>query len=291
MKAIVSIAFFIGLWCIFPQSTHARQQELPNHLLWKISGNELTEPSYLFGTIHIMPKKQFEFPRALKKKVKSADALVTEIPMDLSFSEQMQMASDILLPDNQTLPDLIPDSLYEQYYHLLVHELEIKEKKLARYNKLKPFGAYSAVLLEVIGKSKSYEQELTKQAKRAGIEMLGLETWEFQLGLFDTIPIARQVELFYTEDFREEFYQMTDLYQKQNLQGLYEMIVQNSEFKQIEQELLTKRNKKWVPQLQEWMPEKQLFIAVGAGHLPGPNGLIHLLRKAGYTLEPVPVKW
>ena len=51
--------------------------------------------------------------------------------------------------------------------------------------------------------------------------------------------------------------------------------------------LLTNRNKNWVKKIKPIMDSKNLFIAVGAGHLGGEQGLIDLLRKEGYEVEGV----
>ena len=51
--------------------------------------------------------------------------------------------------------------------------------------------------------------------------------------------------------------------------------------------LLYDRNANWAKKLNELMPKGGLVIAVGAGHLPGSKGVISLLRKAGYQVQPV----
>ena len=51
--------------------------------------------------------------------------------------------------------------------------------------------------------------------------------------------------------------------------------------------LLINRNKNWIPEISKYAKEKPTFFGVGAGHLPGENGVINLLRKAGYTVKAV----
>jgi hypothetical protein len=51
--------------------------------------------------------------------------------------------------------------------------------------------------------------------------------------------------------------------------------------------LLYNRNRKWAKALDSLLPAKSLLIAVGAGHLPGKKGVIALLKKEGFTVEPV----
>jgi uncharacterized protein YbaP (TraB family) len=93
----------------------------------------------------------------------------------------------------------------------------------------------------------------------------------------------------------KEMKEMIKLYVNQDLQGLYNYVTASFvEFekdpKKIDEmlaKMLTNRNKKWIPLLSNWMQEKSLLIAVGAGHLAGDEGVINLLKRQGYTVEPV----
>ena len=81
---------------------------------------------------------------------------------------------------------------------------------------------------------------------------------------------------------------MQERYRTQDVDALYDMIhKEGGEIAKEEERFLNHRNRNWVPQIIEMISEKKTFIAVGAGHLGGPNGLIRLLEKEGYTLEPV----
>ena len=81
---------------------------------------------------------------------------------------------------------------------------------------------------------------------------------------------------------------MLNFYKKQQMDSLKTM-VGKSEFgsDKYDDLLLNNRNKNWVKQLKEIMKNKSVFVAVGAGHLVGDAGLISLLKKAGYNVEPL----
>ena len=111
--------------------------------------------------------------------------------------------------------------------------------------------------------------------------------------MFDSIPYDVQAkELLKSIDslatYRRYFDTMVTVYKQQRLDELAKQM-NDPEFGMAEQQdvLLDRRNKNWVDQLKLLMKEKSLFVGVGAGHLPGEQGLIQLLRKAGYTVEPV----
>ena len=88
--------------------------------------------------------------------------------------------------------------------------------------------------------------------------------------------------------YRQYFDTMLTVYKKQHLSEM-ETLFNKSEFGMEENKelLLDNRNKNWVAQLNKIMKTKGVFVAVGAGHLPGKAGVIALLKEEGYTLRPL----
>jgi uncharacterized protein YbaP (TraB family) len=126
----------------------------------------------------------------------------------------------------------------------------------------------------------------------------GLETVEDQVNVFEKIPYADQakalVELIKeikkdSNSGKAEFKKLLDLYLAQDIDGM--VVMSGEEFfgdlENGEAELLTNRNQKWIPKIKAMSKEKPTFYAVGAAHLGGPNGVIRLLMKEGYSLKPV----
>ena len=137
------------------------------------------------------------------------------------------------------------------------------------------------------------ETELVKMAKEDGKEIRGLETMQFQASVFDSIPYEWQAkELLKNIDsfsvYKNEFDTMLAFYKAQQLDSL-KNIISKSEFgsDQYSDLLLNNRNKNWVSQLKKIMQNESVFVAVGAGHLVGDSGVINLLRKEGYKVEPL----
>jgi len=116
---------------------------------------------------------------------------------------------------------------------------------------------------------------------------------EFQAGLFDSIPYETQAkELINYIDSSDQNKQMTrqlvDLYTKQDLDGIDELSrKEDGGMSGYMDLLLYARNRKWAKNLDSLLGKRSLLIAVGAAHLPGTGGVIDLLRKEGYTVEPV----
>jgi uncharacterized protein YbaP (TraB family) len=140
------------------------------------------------------------------------------------------------------------------------------------------------------------EQVIMQHAKEHDKNIKGLETMAFQAGILDSIPYKLQAEqlLQYInetskgENGNSELSQMWKAYNEQDLDKLEELLVKSdigiNNYTDI---LLYRRNNNWVTRLKSLLPRKSLLVAVGAGHLPGEQGVINLLRKAGYTLTPV----
>ena len=132
-----------------------------------------------------------------------------------------------------------------------------------------------------------------KMAKEQGKEIIGVETLEEQLAVFDKIPYKKQAELLVQgitdiDKSKKEFAQMIAAYKKQDLDG-FEKIFKESEqgLDEFADVLLLQRNKSWIPVIEREAKEKPTFFAVGAGHLGGKQGVIQLLRQQGYTVKPV----
>lgn len=267
-----------------------------NSLLWEISGNGLSQTSYIFGTIHMIPKKDYFFTPEMQSAFNSCHTLVIEADMfSLKLADQIKLASKVILPDHKTIQDYMDSTEYLQFKQVLIDSLGIKEKTIdKRYNRIKPFFLSALLLQKYVGKTKTYEEELYKASKKQKMELIGLETLEFQMSLADSITIEEQVEGI-NEDIAEisQYYEMVRLYKKQDLYGLNQMSIEelrtesDTNFMNL---IITERNKNWIPKIKQYTKKNACFIAVGALHLAGNDGVIELLRKEGYSVTAVGVE-
>jgi len=137
------------------------------------------------------------------------------------------------------------------------------------------------------------EQELLKSAAKDKKEIKGFETIAFQSSVFDSIPYATQARSLLNSidsinQYKLYFDTMLTVYKSQQIDKI-EAMFNKPEFGLQEgmEFLLDKRNINWVNQLNKILPQQNIFMAVGAGHLVGDKGLIALLKKEGYTLRPI----
>ena len=262
-----------------------------NSLLWEVSGNGLAHPSYLFGTFHLMCKDDIHLSKQLKTALAQSDTVYMEMDMD----DPSTMLGGLLfmnMKDGKTLEQLYTPAEYKKVkafftdsLHTPISFLQSMKPMLLEallYPKLMPCKSVSGV-----------EEELLKIAKQEKKEIKGLETMEFQASVFDSIPYAEQAkELLNAIDslssYKTMFDTMMNVYKSQRIDEI-ETLFNKSEFgmKDHQDILLNDRNKNWVKQLKVITKTTNVFVAVGAGHLVGKEGLISLLRKEGYTVKPL----
>lgn len=280
MNLITRLLIFVG--CTLSFSTFHAQ------LLYQISGNGLTKTSYIFGTIHTMPKEDFQMPKKVLDAIKSCEMIAMEIDMNMSMSEQIELAKMTLLPNGETLQNYMSDSAYMKLKSYCVDTLAWKETKFEKLSHMKPFFFSSVVLQEKIGKQKSFEMEFQKLAKKYEKPLMGLETVMYQMETIDRISIKDQIS--FMDDFSNmsDFDVMFDLYMKEDIKGLYTLISSETDMlPEFNHWFLDVRNANWIPIIEKQIRQQGTFIAVGAGHLGGTNGVLELLRKQGYEVDGV----
>lgn len=292
-KKISVLLLLSILFVVFTSSTYISSQgeKLENTLLWEISGNGLESPSYLFGTIHLIPKKDYFFTNIMKEKFKSCKTLALEIDINIPLSEQIKIAKKVILPSGKTLKDYMSDEEFFTIQSYILDTLKIKESKFKQVQKIQPFYGSAIILNELLGKTEVYEKKLSKAAKKNKMTVTALETIEYQMSIIEKISIEEQVKMMYVDGFDKnpltEFNKLLDTYKTQNLTALRELMLAENEMENFEQDFLITRNQNWIPKIKELAKQQSSFIAVGAGHLVGKNGLIALLRDEGFVVRAV----
>ena len=181
MKKILFLVF--GIFSIFNQA-----QPLEKALLWKISGNGLEKPSYLFGTIHATCDATLD--AATLKALEETKQLYLEIDMDDPML-QMQMMQGIAMKDGVTISSLVSEEEFVLIDEFLQENIGMSAKMI---NTFKPFVLSSMLLPKLLDcEFQSVEMELMKVTKAQNEEVYGLETIGDQLQVFDKIPYQDQV--------------------------------------------------------------------------------------------------
>lgn len=260
-----------------------------NSLLWKVYGKDISKPSYLFGTIHMLPEDRYFFTEQMQAALSESDVLALEVDMDIPLAEQMKMAGAMMMPDGKKWADLMTAEEFALVKSAFVDSLGFKEKKLDKYSNIRPIYVSGIILSELLGKVKMYEKELTSLAKKQKKTIVGLETFQEQMEIVGSIPLEDQIEDLKnsTASMVRDYNEMLDAYTSQNLVELEKAGSESEDFDKMEAKLLTERNDRWVKIIQEKLAEAPTFYAVGAMHLVGEKGLIQQLKASGYTVEAV----
>lgn len=258
-------------------------------LLYKIEGNNLTSVSYIYGTIHVMPKKDFEISKSIQSSFNACQVLAMEVDLNMDFKTQLEAAQQSFLPEGKTIADLASADDVQKVKQFCMDSMHWKESKYAKMSRLKPFFLSSVILQELIGKSKSFEKEFNKLAKKKKMTTIGLETLQFQMNMVNTVSNEEQMKMLLQglSTNNSEFNKMLDAYLRQDLIGLGNLMNDAELSPEFNENLLLQRNRNWIPIISKLISEKPTFIAVGAGHLPGEKGVLNLLREAGYTVTPI----
>ncbi|MEO6136926.1 MAG: TraB/GumN family protein [Ginsengibacter sp.] len=288
---ILLFAHFVFMGCNGQKPELLKINDNNNTLLWQVSGKGLSKPSYLFGTFHLLCKEDIHFSEQLKKAIQRCDTVYMEMDLD----DPSTMLSGMLymnMKGGKKLKDLYSEKDYQKLESYFADSLKIP---LTFFSGAKPYFLVALFYPRMMSCSSpsGVEQELLKIIKENKKEVNGLETMQFQASVFDSIPYEWQAkELMKSIDSfavaKNEFDRMLKIYKSQELDSMTAMFVEN-EFgaDEFSKYLLDNRNKNWVNQLNKIMKNESVFVAVGAGHLVGDVGLINLLRKEGYTVEPL----
>ena len=288
---LLAISLFTLSFSWFEDSSQQKKDK--TSLLWKIEGNGLKNPSYLFGTMHLIQKEYFYFPAALEKIIKKSELVLTEIGLD-KIGNQNEIMNQLYLKEGE-LTDFFSAEQQDTLFKWAKSKLMMdRETFLNSFGKMKPFVIVQTVIqLNFFGKTESYEMKIQEVASSHKIPFAGLETIAGQISLFDNLSREKQAQLV-MENIRNDeknialMNQMQGIYRRQQLDSLYQLMENEGGVLQEEQNLfLDQRNLAWIAKIKETIAKNKTFIAVGAAHLAGEKGIIELLRKEGYTVTPV----
>lgn len=264
------------------------------NLLWEISSPLKKEKSYLFGTIHLIEKEFFHFPDFLKEKINQSTNIIFETP----YPNSTNIRSLLLIPNNENIFSYLNENEKNKILKWSTENLKMDENEfLENYGNFKPFVLFQTITqLPFLDNSVSYEQEIYKIVKNSSKKIEGLETVEEQIELLDKIPLEIQKkQLFFAIDSTAKnqtiLREMQLAYKQQDLQKIEQWIKIESKTSHFSvDDFIFKRNKKWITKIVSNINTNSTFIAVGAGHLSGEEGLINLLKKEGFKLKSIYIK-
>lgn len=271
-----------------------------NSLLWKVSKTGVKD-SYVFGTIHLICEKDYFWTNAMEQALKASEKVCFELDLDdpgMMMEAAMGMMGGMgadSKSDKETkgIKELLTPAEYARYQTFLKDTLKLEGMMLAASEMIGPSMVQMLAMTKAVDCDEpvSYEQNIMAKAQADDKEILGLERVKDQMALLtgmdaDTTSatILKMVDSF--EVMRQGFRDMVKVYRNQDLAGLSKLMDNQTDLGDLKP-FLDDRNKKWINTMSSMMTKDKMFFAVGAGHLNGPNGVLQLLRDAGYTVSPI----
>ena len=264
-----------------------------NSLLWRISGKNLPEPSYLYGTMHSSDSRVFHFADSVLPAFEQCEAFAMEVVVDETF--QATILQNIFMENGTSLKSLLTQPQYDSVQWFAMKNAGLM---ISFIDKMKPL--YVAMMLEIMSGNDSvvnntdpfldqyFEQAAVNQHKK----VMGIETVKEQMGIFDLLTYHDQAQLL-MKSIREystdttEFDQMIQYYLSNDLHKMMSFENDFSLPDSLYRALITDRNIKMTTRIDTMILHQSTFIAIGAGHLGGEGGVIALLRDKGYTVIPL----
>ena len=287
----ISTLLFVSALIVFASKHTIQAQSNPYTLLYEISGKDLKQPSYLYGTFHLLCPDDLQLTETIKNKFSTSAQLVLELDMDdPALASKMQKS--IMFTNGKSLKDYLKENEYATVNQFFKDSLKMPLEQMAG---VKPFMLSTMLYPKYLGCSPaSWEMTLVQLAKDKKMEVLGLETIEEQMKAIDALPFNQQAKSLLEgikeyEKNKALTLNMLSLYKTQNVEEMYKISKEyfDREMKGLEKVMLADRNRNWIPTIKKLSKEKATFYAVGAGHLGGETGVIALLKKEGYTITPI----
>lgn len=296
--------FSLALLLAGCSATLPPRPELPNGsgLLWQLD-KPGQATSFVLGTMHVPDPELLDLPPAVRDALAQSPQAAFEVVTDerQKVRHQHSFIAAALLPEDQSLSDLLGSVAYAQVLRIAGRQRP-RTTMIGPYHisRFKPW-----FVMEIIGKNDSttshldatapvLDDLLEARAKKAGKKVVGLETFEEQIAITNDLAMDDQVALLKANlrnyDNWHNYATYADIYQRADTAMFYGLWLQHLEGLELglahrfNERFLDGRNRLMVERALPLMAEAGTFIAVGALHLPGEQGILRLFEAEGYTL-------
>ena len=261
--------------------------------LWKVTSE--TGSLYLQGSIHVLTTESYPLAPAIEQAYTESAALVLEVDMkEMTKPEtQQRIMQKAMLPGSKTLQDVLSPDTYQQF-NSLCEELGLP---IITLTKFKPWFAATALALVKMkkmgfdpqhGLDKYFHDKAVADSK----PVIGLESIDFQINLFDDLSKSNPNDfikhtLADLAVIDSEMEAMETAWRTGRIDTVGELVAEGFKgYPNFYKTFVTDRNKLWIETLERLLKEAEThMVVVGAGHLPGKDGLLELLKRKGCTLE------
>lgn len=269
-------------------------QQTGKHMLWKIEKGGQVQ-GYMIGSVHLMKPEVYPLDDAFQEVYNNADRVVFELNFDSLKANMLPLVQSMAIyPAGKS----IEDALSKETYTRLKNTLDSLQLPVARFNRMEPWlvaMSLPSVMMARAGYTgaSGVDIHFFNKAKADGKDIIGLETTEYQLNVFDDLSPELQEKylksvLKESGKVVEQIDEIVNAWKHGNAQKIEEIL--QGEMKQkmpkLYSKLLIERNNNWIPKIKVLLAKDETpLIIVGAGHMVGDKGLVSLLEAEGYSVE------
>lgn len=292
-KLNISLLIGLTLCCFYSAYAQEEPKVSSKNILWRIGSQN--NSVYLLGSIHLLKSDNYPLNDIIENAFEDSQILVLEFDLESMMDPEIQrtMLMKGMFSEGQTLEK----SIGKDAYKLAKTKTEELGVDIAMFENFKPWFfamTLTTMKLQLLGFNSQYGLDFYffMKAKQTGKQIVGLETPEYQLDLFDKMPSHNQELLVYQtllelDIIEKEIDTILNAWSTGDARELGTMLLKSfKEYPGLYETLVTSRNKNWMSKIESFLEKKENYmILVGAGHLVGKNGLVELLKNKGYSIE------
>lgn len=287
VSRIISLSTLTVLISLSTLSTQAKST------LWKATSKDGT--LYIQGSAHVLKADNYPLAPEIEQAYSNSTALVLEVDMGEMMSPKTQQLIMGLAMLKQ--PDTLKTTLSPEIYKTLEAEAAEVSLPLAAIEQFKPWFAtmtLTLVKMKAMGLDENLglDKHFYERAQADGKKIIGLESVDFQISLLDSLSeenpddfVKRSLEEI--NDLESDLNQLLEAWETGDFQTLEKLMTKGfKDYPEQFEKFITARNKAWAKKLSKMVSTDETYmIVVGAGHLPGDEGVINLLKKQGFTVD------
>lgn len=265
-------------------------------LLWKISGNGLKDTSYLYGTMHTADARIINMSERARPYFDGSKAYAMEIDPD-GEKNMMGLMSKMMMGKGYSLQKMIPTKEYTYLDSICTSQIGFPMSMFDNVSPVIVMTLFEGVSMGLDqsaanGNTQVLDLYLHDEAKKAKKKIIGIETAAEQLSALGSLSyqdqadkLTQEVDSFQVN--KNSGQEVLKYYLDQDLDSLSANDSDTKKEEKFYKALVVDRNERMANRIGEFIKKQPTFIAIGALHLPGDIGVIGLLRKKGFTVEPV----
>lgn len=279
-------------FCVWTQPT----RNLPaqeKSLLWQVSRDD--KSIFLLGSIHFLRKENYPLNPSILKALDASKRLVLEIDLNSASPDAAQRVTleKAMYSDGTTLAQ----NVSEETYQLAARRATELGLDMRILDPMKPwFAALTMVAIKLqrmrLDPKFGVDRYLAERAKIGGKPTSGLETLEFQLGLFDQLS-KREQEMLLRESVGElerldrDVDQIVRSWLRGDADQLTALLLAGmQEYPELYQKIIVERNRRWSADIEKFVQQGGgALVVVGAAHLVGKHSVVEMLKEKGYSVE------